>query len=341
MRHICLLILLSLFISNCTTSYQIVYPVAETEPVKSKDDAADDSCLYIHFNDPNKSAIIGTDKQKGLVIYDFEGKIIREYSIGRVNNVDIRQAVRWNGEEITIVGGSNRTDNSLVFYQLNEDNHELSSLTAAPIKSKVDEVYGFCMYQNKRNVYAFVVGKDGVVEQWLLSPNSNSKISAKMVRTFDVGEQCEGMVTDDEFGKLYIGEEEVGIWKYGAEPDDGDKRVKVQLISENKALKSDIEGLTIYYKSGGEGYLIASSQGNNSYAVYARSGQNKYLGSFKIKSSDSIDGTSDTDGIDVTAAAIGSKFPKGAFVAQDGKNTGGLQNFKIIDWRSIEKYMIQ
>ena len=37
----------------------------------------------------------------------------------------------------------------------------------------------------------------------------------------------EGCVADDELGHLYIGEELKAIWKYGAEPDDGNTRIKI------------------------------------------------------------------------------------------------------------------
>jgi 3-phytase len=66
--------------------------------------------------------------------------------------------------------------------------------------------------------------------------------------------------------------------------------------------------------------LIASSEGDNSYAVYTRTGDNAYLGAFRIVDGKGIDGSSDTDGIDVTTANLGSAFPRGLFVAQDGSN---------------------
>lgn len=64
-------------------------------------------------------------------------------------------------------------------------------------------------------------------------------------------------------------------------------------------LTADIEGLTIYYAPNGKGYLMASSQGNNSYAMYERQGENRYVANFEITDGEKIDGTSDTDGIDV------------------------------------------
>lgn len=338
MRYSILLLLLFLGVS-CNKNFHVVYPSLETDPVESTEDAADDIAIFVHPNNPEKQAIIGTNKQKGLVVYNNQGKVLHNYPFGRINNVDLRQNIPWNGDKICIVGGSNRTDNSLVFYELNEDDLSLQALHQTPITSSVNEVYGFCMYLREETCYAFVVGKDGVIEQWELMPNPESSLAAKMVRSFDVGGQCEGLVADDEFAQLYVGEEEVGVWKYSAKPEDGSQRIALDQIKSNKQLKADIEGLSIYPQAAGEGYLLVSSQGNNSYAVYERHGANKYLGSFKIKGNAQYGGTSDTDGIDVTAQTFGS-FDKGVFIAQDGHNGKQNQNFKLVDFGAIEKIFL-
>lgn len=332
---------LTFSIFSCKSPFYGVVATLETDPVKSPDDAADDPCIYIHFGDPSKNAIIGTDKQKGLIVYNTSGKIIHEYDFGRINNVDLRQGIQWNNDEITIVGGSNRTNNSIVFYRLNDPDQSLTPLHNEVFASKVNEVYGFCMYQGPQKLYAFVVGKDGMVEQWFLSPTRSGQLNAKVVRNFNVGSKCEGMVVDDQLAHLYIGEEEVGIWKYSAKATADDQRTAVLLLESQKLFKADIEGLTILYRPNQKGYLIASVQGNNSYAIFKRDGENDYLGSFQIKNGKTIDGTSDTDGIDVSAAKFSNQFPEGVFVAQDGKNNGASQNFKLVDWRIIEELIKQ
>lgn len=342
----CLFMFLFAALCACNSNFYTVYASLETEPVRSQEDAADDPAIFIHPDDPAKSAIIGTDKQRGLVIYDIKGKIVHEYDFGRINNVDIRQEVEWGGRAITVVGGSNRTDNSLVFYQLNQNTLELTPLFTQKVSSKVNEVYGFCLYYpdelttyaSNSHFYAFVVGKDGQVEMHQLSLSADaSRFSSKVLYNFDVGGQCEGLVADDEYEVLYVGEEEVGIWKYDLAENVGTKRTKVQLIKENKALKADIEGLTIYKDENGEGYLLASSQGNHSYAIFERTGDHQYIGSFKIQASDTIESTFDTDGIDVTHLPFGTAFPNGVFIAQDGRNGKQPQNFKVVDWAVIQE----
>lgn len=337
MRSTSFIAILILMVFSCQT-IPVVYPALETEPVANRDDAADDPAIFVHPTDPSKHLIIGTDKQNGLMLYNTSGKQLRSYELGRINNVDLRREVAWNNGQITLLGGSNRTNNSIVFYSLDGQTQELRPLHEEEFISQLDEVYGFCLYQNQ-GIYAFVVGKDGQVEQWELRAKPDGQLAAEVVRTFDVGEQCEGMVADDELEVLYIGEENVGIWQYGANPDDGSVRKKIQLIRENKYLKADIEGLAIYYGPDQSGYLIASVQGNNSYALFDRRNDHQYLGSFRIKAAGAVDGVKQTDGIEVSSKAFNSQFPLGIFVVQDGKNSRENQNFKIVDWRQIAEVL--
>lgn len=309
---------------------------AETEPVTSFDDAADDPCIWINPNDVLKSTIIGTNKKEGLEVYNLDGKRLYSYKLGRVNNVDIRDGFLLNGKKVSVVTASNRTHNTISVLIV-KPTGELEEIAARKITSNLKEVYGLGMYKSPKTntFYVFMVSKKGNVEQWELFEN-NAKIDAKLVRKFSIGSQGEGIVADDVHAKVYIGEENKALWKYDAEPNTENKRVKV-ISTKDLNMKDDFEGVTLYDSGNGKGYIILSSQGNNSYAVFDRI-SNQYLGSFSLKDG-AIDGTYDTDGIDVTSVSFGTIYPKGFFIAQDGANTQGKdslhQNFKLVDWQKI------
>lgn len=317
--------------------FTTVFADAETTPVTSNKDAADDPCIWINPKDTLQSTIIGTNKREGLEVYNLDGKRLFSYPIGKVNNVDIRNGFLLNGKEVSVVTATNRTNNTIAILYV-KPTGELEEIAARPIVSNLNEIYGLGMYKSaKTNLfYVFIVGKEGGVEQWELFEN-NIKIDAKLVRSFSLGSQGEGIVADDFYGKVYFGEENNALWKYDAEPDASTERIKV-ISTSDKNMKDDFEGVTLYDAGNGKGLLILSSQGNNSYAVFDRI-TNTYQGSFKLADSEQIDGTYDTDGIDVTAISFGNKYPKGFFIAQDGANTRGKdslnQNFKIVDWTKI------
>lgn len=321
---------------------ELAYAAVETSPTPQgkNDDSADDPAIWINKNNPDKSLIIGTDKKGGLAVYNLDGSEVKYYSAGSLNNCDLRYGFPLNGDSADILAASNRTMQSISIFRINESG-ELDTIHSRIIKSEMtDEVYGLSMYHNKKTglFYVFVNSKAGEVEQWELF-STGDKIDAKLVRSFKLGTQTEGMVADDETGILYVGQELAGIWKFDAEPSGLITGVIVANSSEeNPNIKYDVEGLAIYPTDSLNGYLIASSQGNYSYAIFERQGENKYLGSFRIADG-AIDGVEETDGLDVSTFPLPA-FPKGVLVVQDGYNYDGKkkksQNYKIVDWQQIE-----
>jgi 3-phytase len=312
----------------------IVAAIVETEPMPHEGDSADDPAIWVDPADPALSLIVGTDKLGGLAVYDLDGRQIQYLPDGHMNNVDLRSGFMLGERSVTLVTAGNRSDNSIAIYRLDPATRRLENVAARTIATI--EVYGSCMYRSAKTgkLYYFVNSKAGAVEQWELFDDGQGRVDGRRVRAFALGSQTEGCVADDELGRLYIGEEAIGIWRYGAEPGDGDARTQVDVAGEMGHLTSNVEGLALVYGQNGSGYLLASSQGSSTYALYRR-GDNTYVGSFAIGDGDGIDGVSDTDGIDATSASLGPAFPDGLFVAQDGKNDGGNQNFKLVPLQDV------
>jgi len=325
-----------------------VLPAVETAPVLSHDDAADDPAIWIHPTDPGRSVVIGTDKRSGLLVFDLSGALLQSVPDGRMNNVDVATGFRLDGELADLAIASCRDDDTIAVYRIDAGSRRLHG--AGPrIATGLEEAYGLCVYRSERTgeLYAFVSDKSGLVQQWRLSdaPGAGSGVSGELVRTIEVGETVEGMVADATHGALYVGEEEVGLWRYGAEPDGGSRRALVDRVAPRGRPVADIEGLAVYSLEDGTGLLIASSQGDDTFAVYAREGGNEYLFSFSIGANEEagIDGVTHTDGIAVTERSLGAAFAQGLFVAQDDENTDGgevlRQNFKLVPWERIERAM--
>ena len=328
----------ALFLSVALADAQVtVRPLVETDPVPTGGDAADDAVIWVHPSDPALSTVIATDKDSGLVVYDMAGNELQFLPEGQLNNVDLRHGFRVGLARVTVVTACERSQNLIAIYAVDPRTRLLHRVAARRIQSGIG-VYGSCMYRSPRtgNFYLFVNSEVGEVEQWRLFLDGRARIDAVRVRSFDVGGITEGCVADDEFSTLYIGEEDIGIWRYGAEPGAGTTRVMVDSTGSGH-LTADVEGLALYYASGGRGYLIASSQGDSSYVVYDRRPPNAFVHHFVIGSNSGlgIDGTTRSDGIDVMNRSLGGAFSSGAFIAQDEDNPGANQNFKLVSWSDI------
>ncbi|MFJ9886099.1 phytase [Streptomyces sp. NPDC091287] len=167
--------------------------------------------------------------------------------------------------------------------------------------------------------------------------------------------QVEGMVVDPADGTLYAGQEDVGIWRIPA--DLRGKPVLVDKVREygvpgtydeeseecapgedpgfgGTRISADVEGLTLLPERNGDRYLLASSQGDDTFAAYAiRTGREngagrenraipRYAGGFRVTAaSATLDGSEVCDGAAVRSEPLGSRYPGGLLVVQDGSAT--------------------
>ncbi len=318
-----------------------VTALAETAPVGSYGDAADDPAIWAHPTHPERSLVIATDKKAGLYVHDMQGRVKQFLPDGKMNNVDLRDGFRLGGETVTLVAASDRTHRTIALYRLDAEVGQLVDVADGPQPTGLLDPYGLCMYRSAASgqTYVFVNGDETVKKQWRLVDAGNGRVRAEMVRELAFDSQTEGCVADDEAGVLYVGEEDVALWKLPAEPDGGDAMTAVARVADNPAIADDLEGVGLYDLGGGRGYLVVSSQGNDSYAVYRREGAQEYLGSFAVAADPvgGIDGISETDGLDVSSANLGPGLEHGAMVAQDGRNVMPVenQNYKIVSWKAI------
>lgn len=319
-----------------TKIVNIIQADVETEPVGEAidDDAADDPAFWHNKSNPDNSLIFGTNKKGGVYSYDLTGKEMMYYPLGEINNIDIRQGLIYNQDTFDILAGSNRTDNSIVIQKINHEG-ELTAFIPNHIidTTLVDEVYGFCFYKNNGKLYYIVNGKNGRVVAYECI-ESKGALSLQVWQSWSVSSQPEGMVADDELQHLYIGEEEWGIWKVDlAIADAQPEPLLSSQQSNNSAIQYDIEGLSMFYGKDQSGFLLASIQGSFTYAIFDRQ-SNEYITSFSIRDNETIDGVEETDGLDIVSVGIGSAYPQGLAIFQDGFNkdegTDKSQNFKLV-----------
>jgi len=307
----------------------------ETAPVGTANaDAADDPAIWRNPADPAASLIVGTDKKAGLYVYGLDGKVRDFLDAGRVNNVDLKDDVAINGGTGVLVVASDRNDvvhAKLALFQLETATAKLTAL--GTVASGSGEAYGVCLYRDQAGLYAFIVLKDGTINQVSLDA-SGSKPTARIVRTMKLGTQSEGCAADDRTGLLYVAEEDVGLWKFDANADGSTVPVKIA-AADGRNIVADAEGVAIAMLGEKDGYVLVSSQGDNAYAVY-RIADDSYVGRFRVAAG-TVGSTEETDGIEVMTGDFGSGLPGGLFVAQDGQNGAGAQNFKLVAWDDIAR----
>lgn len=339
LRNIISLLLLINFSSLSVAKVISVTATHATPPAADRKDSMDDPAICLHPKVPSKSLIIGANKASngGLYLYSLQGKQLGFIQDGAMNNVDIRPNFPYQGEKIHLVVASKRNHQSVGIYKLDFEKQTLINIAAPDINLSIDP-YGLALYQSRETgkTYVFITTKKGYFHQYELIPTKKGRVDMVKVRSVSIGSQSEGIAADDQTGYLYVAEEDVGLWRYQADPQSGTKRISIAKVGDS--LVDDVEGVTILKAGLRKGYIIVSSQGNDTYYVYDRKSPHAFRGGFQIVAGKGMEGTEATDGIDACGEDLGPDFKGGVFIAHDNRSSkGGGSNFKLVSWATIAK----
>ncbi|OYD91983.1 phytase [Nostoc sp. 'Peltigera membranacea cyanobiont' 210A] len=346
-------------------------------PAVDQNADADDPAIYVNATNATDSLVLTSVKNAGLRVYDLSGNLLQTVNPGgiRYNNIDLQYGFKLGNQSIDIAVASDRNNDQLAIFKINPnpttpgqyleditDSNIATIFQAAPFEppysASTRSSYGLTLYRSPvtNDYYVFTSRREtGDIAQFKLIDKGNGQIGAERVREFTIptiegrDPQTEGMVVDQETGFLYIGQENVGIWKFQAEPNGGTTGKLIDKVRDlgGTYLTDDVEGLTIYYGKNGTGYLLASSQGDSTFVAYTREGNNQYVGNFAIGNNGPIDSVQESDGADVINVPLGPNFPFGLFVTQDGSNEPAKivsdegeeenvsSNFKLVPWENI------
>lgn len=318
-----------------TPSLPVLQAVVQTEGVARQGDAADDPAIWIDPVDPAGSRVLGTNKKQGLLVYDLQGRQRQLLEAGRLNNVDVRQRVRLGGRVVDLAVATQRDEKALALFEIDPDGRLRD---VGRVATELREIYGTCLYQPPEGGLEVIANdKDGRFVQYRLELR-DGVYGGQPVRRFRLASQPEGCVADDRHGRLFVGEEDVGIWSLAASAAAAAEPVRVMAVG--RRLVADVEGLALYHGEKAS-YLVASSQGSNSYVVLDAQPPHAYRGAFRIglNPGAGIDGVSETDGLEVTARNLGGPFGAGMLVVQDGykRLPDGTQNFKYLPWQDVAR----
>ena len=200
---------------------------------------------------------------------------------------------------------------------------------------------GIALYRRPRDgaVFAIVAPKtgprEGYLEQYRLEDDGAGRVRAVRVRSFgrfSGSGEIEAVAVDDALGYVYYADEGDGIHKYHADPDHPDAARELAHFGQ-AGFSADREGIAIYERDGQTGYIVCTDQieGSSQYHVYRREGAagrpHDHSELLKVVAG----GADSTDGLEITSAALGPRFPYGLMVAMNSK----AHNFLVYRWEDV------
>lgn len=316
--------------------------------------------------------------QAGLGVYDLKGNQVQYFQHDRLNNVDLR----YDFFGIDIAAGSNRDKKAISLFSVSKSGVKLlgdfsSHTNEEPYglcmqkNLKTNQFYVWLPMKSGMLYRYEIKNRDKKIEVNLMNSIDTSQflsrdqdnrlinlivtdvihdpstlpdeLEAELHKEISERFQLEGCVADDENDLLYLGMENLGVWKI--DTNHVNRASLIFEVQKSKHLKhakdfpvhvpravNDIEGITLYKTDSNQnGALIVSVQGINEYAVLDRQ-TNQYLGSFEVDFP--FDPVTETDGITVSSKPIG-EFKDGLMILHDHHNTDQRGNILKANYKYL------
>lgn len=146
--------------------------------------------------------------KQGLQLLAADGQVLSQFD-GRFKGLDVRSDA--NGLLAASVDAKRQQVLVLMLQ------HEKGWSTPLYLPPRDFPVEGVCLYRdNARNSFVFLLGAEGVGEQWLVASAGMPLAEARRVRGLSLPPLSEHCQSDDASDSLYVNEENVGLWRYGA-----------------------------------------------------------------------------------------------------------------------------
>lgn len=107
-------------------------------------------------------------------------------------------------------------------------------------------VEGLCLYRDEGdNLTLFLVGDEGRGEQWLVTGPMAAPIEPRLIRSLSLPPQATACRADDASGRLYVNEENLGLWVQDARSEAAAGRDAVDLRQPHGGLASGVSALAV------------------------------------------------------------------------------------------------
>ena len=314
-----------------------VRPSLETQQVLGAGAVVQGAALWVHPTDPANSLLLVADSQSGLLVYQLDGTQRALIAEGTALGVDVQEGFRVGGISQQLVMVANQSNQGLLAYIVDPTTLNLRAAGLPPISTQGFNPNSVALYVSPTSgrSYAFAGTATGAVWQFELVAQGDGGSAPNLVRMLNVGGPVVGLAVDDAQRTLYVVEQDVGIWQYGAEPNAADNRTSVDNVTGGGLLQP-LGGVALYTASGGGGYLLAVSGGANAVRVYDRSPTaHTFRGSFVFVQNGGIDPVERPRQVVVSNRSLGTRFPQGMVAVHDSLNAAANENFKLVPWSDI------
>jgi 3-phytase len=186
---------------------------------------------------PEVAALLSS-KNKGLQILDDQQNVLHQIQ-GQFGRFDYRI-----GSERLLIAASNVQQQQIQLMSMNLKNKAWDKPSFIPKRSfKSEDV---CLYTDAQGLsFAFLVGEEGLGEQWLVAQHEKALSQPQLVRRLSFPPASSVCKVNDATAELFINEANVGVWAYPAHSEADMVRQAVDLVQPFGSMQGSPSAIAI------------------------------------------------------------------------------------------------
>lgn len=312
-----------------------------------------DAAIWVSSADASASLVLGTERTQvtgRLYSYSLNGQNVQSTNpLMQPGLVDVKSGFTLGGQTLDLAAVAEAGTALIRIFSIDRTTGQLTDISGFTdvFKDRTGDSavpVGVALYRRPSDNLGFVVvsPRSGPMMNYLYQYRLDyaaGKINLTYVRQF--GEfstittpgdaDVKGLLIDDAAGYLYYTDKSFGIRKYLADPDAANANTELTVFGQPEFV-GDRNGLALYAREDGTGYLLSVDQSANQSRVllWRREGIPGYPNNHPLAATLNLNADF-IDGIAVTSAALGDKYPSGLLAVS---NRSG-KNFLYYDWRAI------
>lgn len=186
---------------------------------------------------PDASQLVVRPDSRGLQILDAKGAVLSDFK-GRFEGLDHRV-----GGQGMLIATLDRKRQQAVLLGLDRQ-HRWNQPLYIPRTDFAIE--GLCLYRDAaRNSFVFLVGEEGIGEQWLVAADIHPLATPQRVRSLSLPPESGFCQVDDRSDELIVNEEGVGFWRYAAHAEAPLVRHPVDIVQPFGGIAGTAAGMAL------------------------------------------------------------------------------------------------
>ncbi len=181
--------------------------------------------------------LVASSAARGLQVLDRQNQVLAELP-GRYESLDHRADATG-----LLIASIDKKRQQAMVVRLDEHQHwgEPRYVPRATFA-----IEGLCLYRDSaRNDFVFLLGEEGIGEQWLVAKDGKPLAEARRVRGLSLPPDSEFCQVDDRTESLYVSEEGAGLWRYDAGAEAPLVREPVDMRAPFGSIAESVAGMAL------------------------------------------------------------------------------------------------